>query len=189
MLLSALRFSHSLLEEIIQPGDLVVDATMGNGNDTVFLAKLVGASGRVEAFDVQQQALDTTYQRLKKEAVLKQVNLNFLSHEQLDTVLKPQDKVKAAIFNLGYLPKGNKEIITKSKTTLQAVTKLLERLDATGRVILVVYSGHPGGEIEKHDVLDYTKKLPQDLFSVLHYQFINQKNCPPMLICIEKKHK
>lgn len=188
MLLSALRFSHPLLEEVIQPGDLVVDATMGNGNDTLFLAQLVGKKGRVEAFDVQQQALDTTYQRLKKEASLEQVNLNLLSHDQVDTILKPTDSIKAAIFNLGYLPKGNKEIITKSKTTLQAIDKLLKQLAPKGRIIVVIYSGHPGGEIEKKEVLDYTKKLPQDVFSVLHYQFINQKNEPPMLICIERKN-
>jgi hypothetical protein len=88
---------------------------------------------------------------------------------------------------LGYLPKGDKEIITKGETTIQAVEMILPRLRKSGLVLLTVYAGHPGGGIEKQAVLDFTKQLSQEIYTVLYYGFINQKNSPPFLIVIERK--
>ncbi|MDR0921927.1 MAG: methyltransferase domain-containing protein [Lactobacillales bacterium] len=185
MLETALRYSHTLLKEIVTTGDVVVDATMGNGNDTAYLASLVGSSGQVHAFDIQQSALDATKERLEREQLTKQVTLHLEGHEKVGNYL--QHNLKTAIFNLGYLPTGDKSIITLPKTTLLAIESLLEHLLPKGRIILVVYYGHEGGEIEKNAISDYVQGLSQELFSVLQYQFINQKNQPPFLFCIEKK--
>lgn len=187
MLQTALHYSHTLLQEIIHEGDHVVDATMGNGNDTVFLAQLVGSTGHVYAFDIQELALSNTEKKVRDLALTTQTTLFQQGHETIETVIPAETPITAAIFNLGYLPKSDKQIITKPDTTKQALDALLVRLAAKGRIILVVYYGHEGGEAELTLVTDYCKELPQKEYNVLTYQFINQKNNPPILFCIEKK--
>lgn len=185
MLLTALRFSHQLLKEIISEGDQVIDATMGNGNDTLYLAELVGSTGHVYAFDIQQQALENTRQKLTN--LTDRTTLFLAGHETIEEKIAADQPIKAAIFNLGYLPKSDKQIITLPETTKQAMTAILKRLTVGGRMIVVIYYGHAGGELEKNEVLNFCQALPQDEFSVLNYQFINQKNNPPILLCVEKK--
>lgn len=188
MLKTALRFSHELLEEVIELGDTVVDATMGNGNDTLFLAKLVGETGLVYGFDVQEQALENTTERLEKENSFSQAKLLLQGHETIEITLLPDEKVKAAVFNLGYLPKGDKSVVTNELTTIRALEALLLRLEKSGRIVLVIYDGHDEGKIEKEEILNFVSKIEQEKFSVLNYHFINQRNNPPSLICIERKN-
>lgn len=187
MLKRSLHYSHELLQEVIESGDTVVDATMGNGNDTLFLAQLVGESGKVHAFDIQEQALHKTQQKIHEHGCENQTELHLLGHENLSTVIDDSDVISAAIFNLGYLPKGDKTIVTKEDTTIKAIEELLLRLNRHGRIILVIYDGHEDGKIEKTNVLNFVSTLPQEQYNVLNYQFINQRNSPPSLICIEKK--
>lgn len=185
MLQTALHYSHTLLKEIVQPGDHVIDATMGNGNDTLFLAGLVGELGQVYAFDIQEQALTKTQEKLGD--FITRSSLFLAGHETIETTIAETQPIKAAIFNLGYLPSSNKQIITLPETTKQAMEAILKRLTVNGRMILVIYYGHEGGAEEKNAVLDYCANLPQENYSVLTYQFINQKNNPPLLVCVEKK--
>lgn len=132
MLPTAMRYSHTLLKEVVQPGHTAVDATMGNGFDTELLASLVGPTGQVFAFDIQEQALQATKKRLTEKELLPQVQLIHQGHETLaDVVSGP---VHAAIFNLGYLPKGDKAIITLPDTTKTALEALLTRLVPKGRI-------------------------------------------------------
>lgn len=188
MLATALQYSHTLLQEILQPGEIAVDATMGNGHDTAFLAELVGRTGHVYAFDVQELALNNTAKRLAETPELaKRVSLIPAGHETLDQHLPADCSIKAAIFNLGYLPQSDKAVITLPETTRQALDALLLRLAPRGRVILVCYYGHVGGAEELAVVREYCQKLPQKEYNVLNYQFINQQNQPPILFCIEKK--
>lgn len=187
MLQTALHFSHTLLREIIQPGEQAIDATMGNGNDTAFLAELVGKKGKVYAFDVQATALQNTEQRLQENGLSEQATLFHQGHETIGQVVPLETPIKAAVFNLGYLPKSDKEIITLPDTTKKALEAILERLVAKGRIILVVYYGHEGGEQELTMVKDFCEALPQKQYNVLSYQFVNQANQPPILYCIEKK--
>lgn len=184
---TALALSHDLLAEILQAGDTVVDATMGNGHDTLFLAQLVGETGHVLAYDVQEKALANTKKRLIAAEEIKQVHLFLRGHETLKTDLPPE--IAGAIFNLGYLPAGDKTIITKSATTLAALKALLPPLKVGGRILLVLYYGHPGGLTEKDALLDFCQNLPQEDFQVTLYQFLNQKNSPPMLLSLEKNKK
>lgn len=189
MLVSALKFGHQLLAEVVLSGDTVVDATVGNGNDTLFLAELVGEQGKVIGCDIQTQAIETTQQKLIEEHLDSRVFLYLMGHEKIQDILTEDELIKAAVFNLGYLPKGDKQIITQGKTTVAALSVLISHLEKEGRIVVVVYHGHPGGKQEKEEVLDFVKTIPQDEFNVLSYQFVNQKNSPPMLICIEKKRK
>lgn len=187
MLQTALTFSHTLLAEIVQSGDVVIDATMGNGHDTLFLADLVGSTGHVYSFDIQEQAIHSTKEKLLAHDFTDRASLLLKGHEHIDTVIDATQPIKAAIFNLGYLPKGDKSIITLPQTTQQAIDAILKRLSPEGRLLLVIYYGHPGGTEEKEKIITYCSELPQKLYNVMTYQFINQKNNPPILLCVEKK--
>ena len=184
MLKTALKYSHELLESCICKGDIVIDATMGNGHDTLFLSQLVGPDGHVYAFDIQEQALNNTRERLGDN--IKNTTLIHDGHENIDQYLPKSTTPKAAIFNLGYLPSGDKTIITQAHSTLIALEWLIKNISVDGRIILVVYYGHDGGKDEKDRILEYVQNLDQQFFQVLNYQFLNQRNNPPLCICINK---
>lgn len=184
---SALTFSHALMNQVVDPGDTVIDATVGNGHDTVYLAKLVGPRGLVYGFDIQQMAIENTTAALKAEQLERQVTLTHAGHETIDELIAAKQPIKCAIFNLGYLPGGDKNIITKPATTLTAIQSIQKRLTTNGLIILLVYAGHPGGKQEAQAVTDYARQLDQHQFQVLHYGFMNQIHFPPELIAIQKR--
>lgn len=174
-----------LLEDVISEGDTVIDATMGNGYDTKYLAQKVGENGVVYSFDVQEEAIKSTKKRLEKENLLNRVNLVLDGHENIDIYVK--DEVSCVLFNLGYLPRAKHQIITKPDTTLQAIKKSLNLLKSHGVISIAIYTGHEGGMDECNAVFDYVSKLDQSNFNVLNCNFVNQVNNPPRLILIEKK--
>ncbi|WP_079710970.1 tRNA (mnm(5)s(2)U34)-methyltransferase [Paraliobacillus ryukyuensis] len=188
MLKPVIPFAHELLEQVIKPGDLAVDATCGNGNDTLFLSQVTGQAGKVLAFDVQEQAIEETKNKLAQHNQTN-VELHLDGHENIDNYLQKeqQGQVAGAIFNLGYLPKSDKTIITKAATTIEAVSILAANLKPGGRIVLVVYHGHPGGAEEKDALYDHLTTLDQAHYRVLQYGFINQINQPPFILAIEKK--
>lgn len=189
MLQTALHYSHHLLKQVLQPGDYAIDGTIGNGNDTQLLAELVGESGHVYGFDIQAQALASTTQRLTDNGLTDRVTLSLAGHQNIAALLPETLQIKAAVFNLGYLPKSDKQIITLPATTKTALEACLVRLLPQGRIIIVAYYGHPGGQDELNTITRFCEQLPQEQYTVLQYQFINQKNQPPMLFCIEKKRR
>ena len=174
-----LELAHDFLAEVVTQDDIVVDATMGNGHDTLFLAKL---AKQVYAFDIQEQAFEKTQERLD-QAGLTNAQLILQGHETLDQFVK---EVKAAIFNLGYLPSADKSIITKPQTTIEALDKLCQMLVKGGRIAIMIYYGHDGGDIERDAVMDYVSQLPQQEYTATIYRTLNQINNPPFLVMIEK---
>ncbi|MFD1413437.1 class I SAM-dependent methyltransferase [Oceanobacillus jeddahense] len=187
MLSNVLTYAHKLLKESLIEGDIAIDATCGNGYDTLFLSQAVGPSGKVYGFDIQEQAIQKTNEKLQ-ENDCQNVLLIQDSHERLHNYIE-ENIFGGAIFNLGYLPKSDKSIVTKAPSTLAAIEAILEKLKSNGLVILVIYYGHPGGEEEKEAVLSYTSQLDQKVYQVLQYKFINQQNQAPFLIAIEKKKR
>ncbi|WP_027109187.1 tRNA (mnm(5)s(2)U34)-methyltransferase [Lacticigenium naphthae] len=187
MLKTALSQTHAFLKEIVVPGDTVIDATVGNGNDTILLAQLVGKTGKVIGFDIQSQGLEETKTKLLLTGLTTQVSLYHQGHETVDQLDLSPESVTAAVFNLGYLPKGNREIITHPSTTVEAIEKILPLLARKGFILIMVYYGHSGGTDEKDAVISFVKTLPQKEYTVLSYKFINQVNSPPFLLAIEKK--
>lgn len=174
-----LEMAHDFLAQVITQEDIVVDATMGNGYDTLFLARF---AKQVYAFDIQEQALEKTSQRLQ-EAGLSNAELILQGHETVDQFVR---EVKAAIFNLGYLPSADKSIITQPQTTLEALDKLCHMLVKGGRIAIMIYYGHEGGDIEKDAVIDFVSQLPQQEYTATIYRTLNQINNPPFLVMIEK---
>lgn len=191
-MLNAREFSHRLLQEVITPASIVIDATAGNGHDTLFLARLVPA-GRVYAFDIQAAAIEQTRQRLARHALAwpaepaAPVTLIHDSHARLDRHLPADEAVCAAIFNLGYLPGSDKSVITQGESTWRAVESIQARLRPGGRIAIVAYHGHDGGADEMALLQRRLAALDARQWQVLQYQFINQPNCPPVCFGISKK--
>ncbi|MFC4182662.1 class I SAM-dependent methyltransferase [Saccharococcus thermophilus] len=184
-----LPFTRVLMDMAVKEGDIAVDATVGNGHDTLYLAERVGEKGRVFGFDIQQEAIAATSARLQEHHLLERVTLFQASHDQLIEKIPDvyHGRITGAIFNLGYLPGGDKRIVTKPESTIRAIEQLLQIMKKEGIIVLVVYHGHPEGVIERDALLDYVREMDQKRVHVLKYAFINQKNNPPFIIAIEKR--
>jgi len=183
-MIRATELAHLLMRQSVEPGDWVVDATVGNGHDTLLLAELVGPGGRVFGFDVQEAALAEADRRVNG---LPQVVLVHAGHEQLTAHLPAEgyNQLAAAMFNLGYLPGAPKDIMTRTETTLAALEQALIHLKIHGLVTIVLYPGHAGGEEETEAVRSYAQGLAQD-FSVTHHARINSLRPAPELLVIKR---
>ena len=189
LMLSAVEYSHLLLRGRLLPGDMAVDATAGNGHDTIFLARLTGSQGKVFAFDVQALAIAATRQLLQSHLVPDNCyQLICGSHSTMPEHLPPELKgcVAAVIFNLGYLPGGDKSLVTRTETTLPAVVTAMEFLRPGGMLILVLYPGHPSGAEEAQALRELAMALPSKHWQVSEYRTLNAKNAPPFVLAIEK---
>ncbi|WP_369902168.1 class I SAM-dependent methyltransferase [Bacillus manliponensis] len=184
-----LPFARKLLQTAVKEGDYAVDATLGNGHDTCFLAEIVGDSGKVFGFDIQKEAIESSANRLQEKGLENRAVLIHDSHDTLLSVLteEAKGKVTGAVFNLGYLPGGDKEIVTKPNSTIAAIEQLLQVMPPEGIIVLVIYHGHPEGQVERDAVLQFAKNLDQKEAHVLRYGFINQQNNPPFIVAIEKR--
>jgi len=181
---NVLEIARRLIAERLKEGETAVDATMGNGNDTLFLAQLVGEKGKVYAYDIQPQAVERTTERLKQEGVLDRVTIRLTSHEEM-TLL--DEEAGAIMFNLGYLPGGNKDITTQAQSTLRAIEAGLSLLRPGGIMTIMIYWGHEAGKVEKEAVEQYCRQLDQTKHLVLKYQYLNQQNQAPFLLAIERR--
>jgi len=175
---SILEFSHKLLQKHITKADDALDLTVGNGNDMLFLVRIARF---VYGFDIQTEAIKRAEEKLAGYDNYLLIND---SHENFITYVK--DKYKAAIFNLGYLPGGDKTITTKAEITLRAMKAVLENIEKGGICVTVVYPGHPEGEEESRILFDYLSGLNQEQYQVLKYEFINQINRPPYILATRR---
>lgn len=181
---NTVSITKNFIKDYIKDGQVVLDATVGNGNDTVLMADRVGISGRVYGFDIQKVAIDNTIKLLKENNLENRVTLIKDSHENLKKYIsEPLDFI---IYNLGYLPNGDKKIITQSKSTVKSIESSLELLNQNGLLLINSYIGHNGGMEENLDIEYMLKRLNQKQYNVLKHNFINQKNKPPLLYIIEK---
>lgn len=176
--------SHEIISKIVLNGDTVVDCTAGNGNDTVFLANLVGERGKVYSFDIQKTAMEKTRQKLDAKGLSDRVSLINDGHQNLNHYICTP--IKAAMFNLGYLPGGDHSIGTKGNTTIAAIEAALDLLIVHGIISIVVYYGGDSGFDEKNEVMEYIKSIDCKKYTVMRSEFVNQINCPPILVGIEK---
>jgi SAM-dependent methyltransferase len=154
------------IEGALSEGGLAVDATVGNGYDTLFLAHRVGPRGRVIGFDVQKAALAGARELLKFVGSVGRVSLIHDSHSRLEDYLPAGAVIQGAMFNLGYLPRGNRQIITKPETTVAALSAVLRHLADRGRVTLLVYRGHEGGPEEYSGLRRFLEELPDAAWQV-----------------------
>lgn len=180
----AVALSHFFLRERVREGDRVVDATCGNGHDTLLLARLVGPTGKVWAFDVQAAALGATRALLTGEGVLDRVELVSAGHERLAEIVR--ESVRAVVFNLGYLPGGDKSFVTRPENTVTALQQAIDLLLPDGLVTACVYTGHPGGAEEGGAVEQWAANLAFEEFNVWTSRQANRPSTAPWLLLVDR---
>ena len=190
---SVLTMAHRLAAERIRPGDAVIDATVGNGVDTLFLCLRVGRRGTVYGCDIQEEAIERTRRRLAERLSEPPQRLVLVrrSHHELDEIVDARDRgrVSAVMFNLGWLPHGDPSVVTRPETTLPALDAALTLLAPGGVLTVVAYPGHPGGDAEAEAVERWARSLPSDRFEALLYRFCNRADRSPYLIAVEKRKR
>lgn len=184
-----LDFAHILARRAVEEGGFAIDATVGNGHDTLFLAEQVGAEGRVLGFDVQSDALEEAHRRLESENAAAPVRLLRAGHETMNEHLDENHggRVDVVMFNLGYLPGSNHEITTQPGSTRTALGHAVELIRPGGVITIVAYTGHEGGREEAETVARYVSDLNAQRFRSLSYHFVNQPNDPPELYVVQKR--
>lgn len=181
---SAVHLAQVLIAEKLKRGHVAVDATAGKGNDTFFLARQVGPTGKVFAFDIQETALALTASLLNRHDLSGRVELICAGHEKLLEYVRC--KVDTVMYNLGYLPGGDQSVTTGPETTIASLNAALGLLNRGGRISLVVYTGHPGGREEYEAVEKYASSLDSLEYRVIRINFLNRAANAPVLIMIEK---
>lgn len=179
------EWCRSFIQAQVKPGDLCIDATMGNGHDTLFLSQLAGPGGTVLAFDIQQSALDATQKLLADHQHLAPVTLLLDSHAHMASYANPET-VSCIVFNLGYLPSGDHSIATRKESTIEALQQGLTLLKPGGCISLCIYSGGDSGFEERDGVLKYLKSLDSRKYLVILSCYYNRPNNPPIPVLIHK---
>ena len=184
VLRNARHLAADYMVRSIKAGDSVVDATMGNGKDTLFLCGLVGETGHVYAFDVQEEAVARTRERVEEAGYAKRTTLLLAGHEKMAQHVPCG--VQAVMFNLGWLPGAEHIVTTKTDTTLEAVRAAVSLIAPGGIVTVCVYPGHDEGTRELSALLEYAGGLSVREFNVAHHRFLNASLQTPQLILIQR---
>lgn len=183
---SARYLAREVILRAVEPGDTVVDATMGNGHDTQMLCETVGPGGRVYAFDVQAQAVEETRKRLREQGLDSRAELILSGHEHMAEYV--QAPVKAVMFNLGWLPGGDHEMTTLWETTRTAVESALNLLSPMGVLVICAYPGHAEGEREKRELAAFLGALDNRRYNVLYQCFLNAGPGAPECFVVQKQN-
>jgi len=183
--MSLLKLAHQHIQNSLHSGDVAIDATVGNGHDTLFLAQQVGENGRVYGFDIQQAAIVATTEKLQHSHCLDRVTLMQASHAEMAAHIPVHHHghINACVFNLGYLPKGDKGIITQTRSTLFALNAACQLLAPRGIITILAYPGHAGGDDETARVQQWSEQLDTQHFSVdIFFSAIPSPSAPRLLV-------
>ena len=187
MTVPLVKQAHNKVAGYLQNGDVVVDATMGKGFDTLFLAQAVGGLGKVYAFDVQAKAIELTKARLNKAGVMERVQLIHDSHANVSAHLKDTKivSIRCVMFNLGYLPGSDKAEQTHPQSTIKSLKATVALLSKPGIISILAYTGHVGGREEAEKVKAWAISLPTSQFQITINIPVSTNNSPPEWIVIE----
>ena len=187
LLTQTTELARHLTQAYLSPGDLAIDATCGRGNDTLWLAEAVGPSGKVLAMDIQEEACRDTREKTKELSQVRVVQDSFV-HLAIQwkvwlgtTRLSEEQRPGAVVFNLGYLPGGDKEIVTSREVTVPALTAAADLIRTGGLITVVLYDGHPEGEEEKKAVLAFGAGLDGREYHTGYFSFPNQEKAPEVM--------
>jgi len=171
--------AQNFAKPYLNAGSIAIDATCGNGFDTLFLAEQVGSTGTVYGVDIQSLAIETVRTKLLQAGTMPQCRLIVGSHSQLSSMIEPDQAgvVSVVMFNLGYLPLGDKTIVTKPETTLAGLDQAFEMLRPGGLLSVLAYPGHPGGPEESQCVEDWVARHTGEL-RILRFQDPKNNNSP-----------
>jgi len=176
-------------KNFLKKGFIAIDATAGNGHDSLFLSKCLveNLNGKLYCFDIQKKAITNTSSLLKEnlsKEILDKIILFQASHEDFSKYIKT--KVNLVIYNLGYLPKSDKKITTNKTTTVRSIKSAISILDQNGAISIVSYPGHAKGKEEEKSLLYYLKKLSYDKFNICYHKWLNKEKAPSFF-WIEKR--
>ena len=183
-MIELLDLHKKFILEHLKEGDVAVDFTMGNGHDTEFLSKTVGENGRVYAFDIQESAVESTRKNLAAAGCPNNYTLIHDSHHNVKNYVT--EPIKAGMFNLGYLPGGDKSITTMRATTLPAIEAAIELLGKDAILLIAVYPGHPEGDAEGKEITEYLSSLSRFKVCCTKVQIVNSATSPYFMM-IETK--
>jgi len=184
---SHLDVAHSYWNTLVKKGDVVIDATCGNGQDTLILAQLslTPTQGYLYGIDIQQRAVEITHQYLNQHlpaAFLARISLINQCHSDFPQEISPES-VRLITYNLGYLPGGgNKNLTTRVETTLESLKKALFLIQKGGALSITLYPGHPEGQREEEKILLWAKELSPFQWNCCHHQWINRFKSPSLLL-------
>lgn len=185
---SHLDLAHSYWKMLIKSGDIVIDATCGNGHDSVILAELAlnTEEGAIHAFDIQAQALESTRQKIESHFPKEKAERIFYHqtcHSQLSQAIPQEHKaIKLVVYNLGYLPGGDKSKTTLLDTTLKSIEEAQKLIVPGGAISITCYPGHEEGKIEEEALLQLIAKLPPHTWSCCHHRWLNRKKSPSLIL-------
>lgn len=183
-MIELLDLHKKFILEHLHDGDIAVDFTMGNGHDTEFLSKTVGENGHVYAFDIQASAVESTRKNLEASGCPNNYTLIHDSHHNVKNYVK--EPIKAGMFNLGYLPGGDKSITTMRATTLPAIEAAIDLLGKDAILLIAVYPGHPEGDAEGKEITEYLSTLSRFKVCCTKVQIVNSATSPYFMM-IETK--
>lgn len=178
-------FTSMLIKSYVKENHICLDGTVGNGNDTMKILNTLNGTGKIYGFDIQEDAINHTESLIFSRNYKTEVLLIKDSHEYVDRYIK--ERINFAIYNLGYLPGGDKNIKTNYTSTIISIKKVLDLLAPNGILLITVYLGHPGGMDEYTAINDYLETLEQKNYNVFKLKFINQKNNPPIIFGVEAR--
>ncbi len=178
--------AHKTTQPYLSKQSIGIDATMGNGHDTLFLAK---NSHKVYAFDIQKSALTATHQRLESSHCLDKVNLIQAGHETMLQHISSEEEADAIVFTLGYLPHADPTIITQEKHTITALNQALQLLSEKGTISILAYPGHSGGKLEMQAIIHWYEHLDSSRFVICIIRSMQEKTNSPRLFTIQKTNK
>jgi len=183
--ITLVNVAHDLLAERLQPGDIAIDATVGNGYDTLFLAEQVGETGMVFGFDIQHAALQAAQEKCQQANLQDRVSLIQASHADMAKHVPETQHgcISAIMFNLGYLPGGDKTVITQTDSTLSALAAAIQLLSPHGLITLLAYPGHQGGDQETEQVSRWCEQLDNQQFNFdTHYSNTDSVSAPRLFV-------
>lgn len=182
-----LDLAHEYWRSLLNPGDCVIDATCGNGHDTLFLAKIVidsSKKGALTAIDIQPQAIENTQKLLREnlvEALIPNISFYQQCHSKFPTHFS-NESVALIVYNLGYLPGGNKALTSIYSTTLQSLQAALPLIKPGGVISITCYPGHEAGKHEEESVLHFMASLDPLIWSCCHHRWPNRQNAPSLML-------
>jgi glycine/D-amino acid oxidase-like deaminating enzyme/predicted methyltransferase len=188
--ISMVTLAKRYLSECIKPGDVVVDATVGNGHDTEFLARCVGPAGKVFGFDVQSEAIKNSVERLARLRLNDRVIFYNANHEFLAESIGStfQGNIAAIMFNLGYLPGTAKTVKTQSASTINALDQAVKLLKPGGIITVISYVGHQGGSQEANSIQGWLKQSRyENLVVKLKSSSSTKENAPELVVIIKDR--
>ncbi len=181
--------AHSIVTEYLAEGDIAIDATIGNGNDTMFLAQTVGDKGHVFGFDIQEKALNETGNLIFSNGLQHSVTLFLQNHAYVRKYIPEEQhgNISAIMFNLGYLPGTDKSLTTETESTINALSDSCDLLTSNGIITVSVYNEQKNGLTEQLAIMKFVETISSKHFETAHIHYPGRVKTPPELFVIRKR--